>query len=526
MAKAKRRPTRKATVSTRRSRPPRTVLLSIDQGTTGSKALLVDDRLRVLAEVTVEFRQIYPRPGWVEHAPTDLWGSVREAVRKAIRAAKISPKAIAAIGITNQRETTLIWDLKSGRPIHNAIVWQDRRTAKQCASLVDKGLENTVRKRTGLVLDPYFSGTKIAWILREVSGARQRARAGKLCFGTVDTYLLYRLTGGDVHATDVSNASRTLLMNLRRSEWDKDMLDLLRIPRELLPRIAPNDEIFGHTRGLDFLPDGIPIAGLIGDQQSALFGQACFRSGEAKCTYGTGAFLLMNTGTRPVFSRHGMLTTAAWQLQNKSAASSSSRKKSTNTVYALEGSAFIAGAIVQWLRDGLGIIKTAPEIEKLALSVPDSGEVTVVPALTGLGAPHWQPEARGLITGLTRGSTSAHIARAALEGIAFQNLDILRAMEQDLDKRIRVLKVDGGAAANNLLLQFQADILRTQISRPRILGTTSLGAAMLAGLATGVFGSLAEIERVWAEDRRFRPTMKRREVDAHVTRWHEAVAKS
>ena len=519
ISKQKRRPgktskTRPKSTSSRKARS-QTVLLAIDQGTTGSKALLVNSSLRVLAEVTVEFPQVYPRPGWVEHRPEDIWKSVRQATRKALRVARVKPSSIAAIGITNQRETTLLWERKSGRPIHNAIVWQDRRTTRQCNALKKKGLEASVRKRTGLVLDPYFSGTKITWLLQNVAGARQKARSGNLCFGTMDTFLLHRLTNGQVHATDVSNASRTLLMNLRSTSWDPEMLRLLRVPRAALPEIRPNDSIFGHTRGLDFLPDGIPIAGLIGDQQSALFGQACFRKGEAKCTYGTGAFLLMNTGHQLVYSRSGLLTTAAWQLG-----------KSPETVYALEGSAFIAGAIVQWLRDGLKIIRSAPEVEKLALSVPDSGEVTVVPALTGLGAPHWRPEARGIISGLTRGSSTAHIARASLEGIAFQNLDILRAMENDLGKRIRVLKVDGGAAANNLLMQFQSDVLRSEISRPRITGTTSLGAAMLAGLAVGVFTSLGEIQKVWKEERRFKPEMPKRTVDTHVSRWHTAVKKS
>ena len=495
------------------SRGGQQILLAIDQGTTGTKAVLLDNHLRVLAEGMREFPQIFPRPGWVEHDPEEIWKSVRRSVTNTLKKARISPQRITAIGITNQRETVVIWDRKTFRPIYNAIVWQDRRTADTCLKLQKSGHEPSVRKVTGLLLDPYFSGTKISWILDQVTGARKRATSGKLCFGTIDSYLLFRLTGGDIHATDISNASRTLLLNLRKGDWDVEMMKIFRVPRQILPGVFSNDTLFGKTRGTGFLPDGIPIAGLIGDQQSALFGQACFGSGDAKLTFGTGAFLLANTGNKPVPSRSGLLTTAAWRLGNK-------------TTYALEGSAFIAGAVVQWLRDGLGIISESHQVEALARSVPDSGEVTLVPALTGLGAPHWRPEARGVICGISRGTTAAHIARAALEGIAFQNHDLIRAMEKDMGKKIRSLRVDGGATANNLLLQFQSDLIRAQIVRPRILGTTALGAALLAGLASGVFTSLTAIKKHWKEDKRFKPVMRTQEVKKHLERWNEGVKRT
>ena len=495
------------------SRQQRPLLLAIDQGTTGTKAIVIDDRLRVLAEGMREFPQIYPRPGLIEHDPEAIWKSVRLAVRDALRQAKISAGRLAAVGITNQRETTILWDRRTGKPIHNAIVWQDRRTARLCDQLRRRGAEKRARRITGLLFDPYFSGTKIPWILDRVTGARRRAQDGKLCFGTVDSFLLFRLTGGLVHATDVSNASRTLLLNLRRNSWDAEMLKLLRVPQQILPEVLDNDAVFGKTKGVGFLPDGLPITGMIGDQQSALFGQACFRVGEAKLTYGTGAFLLVNTGEQFVPSKHGLLTTSAWRLKGK-------------TTYALEGSSFIAGAIVQWLRDGLGIIKDSSEVERLAASVPDSGDVTFVPALTGLGAPHWRPDARGLISGITRGTTAAHLARAALEGIAFQNNDLINSMTRDLGRPIRALKVDGGAAANNLLLQFQADLARIQIVRPKVLSTTALGAALLAGLAVGVFPSLSTIREHWREDRRFRSAMRPRARQQHLERWAAAIEKT
>ena len=399
------------------------VLLAIDQGTTGSTAVLMDTDLNVLAKHNTEYPQLYPEPGWVEHNPEDIWRSVEETVRTAIRQARIKPTDIAAIGITNQRETSVVWDRKSNAPIHNAIVWQCRRTRDICASLKAAGHETMVREKTGLVLDPYFSGTKVAWILDHVDGARDRAAKGELAFGTIDTFLTWRLTGGAVHVTDISNASRTMLMDLKAGEWDPALLELLRVPSSVLPEIRSNAEVYGTTKGLSFLPDGIPVAGMAGDQQAALFGQACFRPGEAKCTFGTGAFLLMNTGDQVVPSTNGLLTTAAWRLGD-------------NVTYALEGSAFIAGAAVQWLRDGLEIIEAAPEVEALAASVPNSGGVVLIPAFAGLGAPHWNPDARGVIWGITRGTTRAHIARATLESIALQNVDILNAMSSDLGEEL------------------------------------------------------------------------------------------
>ncbi len=489
------------------------LLLAIDQGTTGSTALLLDTQLRVLGAVNREFAQIYPQPGWVEHDPEAIWASVAAAVRGVLEKTGVDASRIAGIGITNQRETTVVWDRATSTPIHNAIVWQCRRTAPECAKLRDAGLEPLFRERTGLVLDPYFSGTKLAWILDRVPAARARAERGELAFGTIDSFLVWKLTGGEVHVTDVSNASRTLLMDLAKAEWDPELLGHIGVPASVLPAIRGNAEVYGTTRGLGFVPDGIPIAGMAGDQQSALFGQACFGPGEAKCTYGTGAFLLMNTGSVPVASRHGMLTTAAWRI-------------GTETTYALEGSAFIAGAVVQWLRDELRFFSSSAEIEALAASVPDSGGVVLVPALAGLGAPHWRPDARGLIWGLTRGSSRAHIARAALEGIALQNRDILEAMQKDLTEPLRVLRVDGGAAANDLLMQIQADVLDAEISRPEVIETTALGAALLAGLGVGLFDGLDAVRATWREQRRFTPTMPADAREAWVARWREAVSRA
>jgi len=485
-------------------------VVSIDQGTTGSTVLVLDEKLKILGRANREFPQIYPRPGWVEHDPEQIWASVLASLREAIDAAGVSRQSVAAIGITNQRETTVLWDRRTGAPARSAIVWQDRRTADLCADLKKAGHEPRVRELTGLVLDPYFSGTKLRWMLDE--GLRPRAESGELAFGTVDSFLLHRLTGGAAHVTDPSNASRTLLFGLRSLAWEDELLTLLGVPRQCLPQVRDSSEVYGTTKGVPGLPDGIPIAGIAGDQQSALFGQACFQPGDAKCTYGTGAFLLLNTGPAPVASKHGLLTTVGWKIGD-------------DVAYALEGSAFIAGAVVQWLRDGLGFVRSAAEIEALALSVPDSGGVTVVPALAGLGAPYWRPEARGIITGLTRGSTAAHIARAALEGIALQNVDILRAMEAD-GGPVGVLKVDGGAAANDLLMQFQADVLGVPISRPAILETTALGAAFLAGLGTGVWRSKQEILHTWREDRRFLPQLPADARDAHLARWRGAVQKA
>ena len=499
------------------SRSEKEVILAIDQGTTGTKALLLDGSLQVLAEASREFPQHFPSPGEVEHDLDEIFQSVRDSVCEALEAGGVEAGSIAAIGITNQRETTAIWKAENGEPIHRAIVWQDRRTTGKCRELKEAGLENLFREKTGLVLDPYFSGTKIAWLLDEVEDARRMAEAGELRFGTIDTFLCWKLSGGASHCTDISNASRTLLMDLEDCRWDNQLLDSLGIPASLLPSIMDNDSIFAKTSGLDFLPDGIPVAGVVGDQQSALFGQACFEAGEAKCTYGTGGFLMLNTGDKVIRSDSGLLSTAAWRIGGK-------------TTYALEGSAFIAGAIVQWLRDGLGLISDSAEIEELAASVDDCGGVVFVPALTGLGAPHWDPEARGLISGLTRGSTAAHIARAALEGIAFQISDILSAMRTDLQQQdtgtgndLLELKVDGGASNNNLLMQFQADLLRCEVSRPAITSTTALGAALQAGLTTDVFKSTDQIRETWLEDRRFSPTMEEAEAAGNQARWEAAV---
>ena len=493
-------------------------VVAIDQGTTGTTVLVLDRELRVVGRSSREFPQLYPRPGWVEHDPEDIWISVSEALSAALAQAQVSGDQLAAIGITNQRETTMLWERSTLQPACNAIVWQDRRTAEMCARLEAEGKEDLVRSKTGLLLDPYFSGTKLRWMLDQDQERRRRAGAGELCFGTVDSYLVARLTGGHVHITDVTNASRTLFMNLRTLDWDQEMLALLGVPPELLPSIRSSSEIYGHTRGVSGLPDGIPIAGIAGDQQAALFGQACFTPGEAKCTYGTGAFLLMNTGQEIVASRSGLVTTVAWKL--------GAGAEAGEVCYALEGSAFIAGAVVQWLRDQLGFFDSAAEIEALAASVEDAGEVIVVPAFTGLGAPHWRPEGRGLIAGLTRGTTRAHIARAALDGIALQNYDILKAMERDSGRALTVLKVDGGASANNLLMQFQSDVLGVSISRPQIVETTALGAAFLAGLATGMWTGKADIAASWREQRRFEPTAERQAVEAHLARWNQAVAKA
>ncbi|MEZ4364468.1 MAG: glycerol kinase GlpK [Kofleriaceae bacterium] len=490
-------------------------VISIDQGTTGSTALVLDEQLNVRGRGYAEFRQIYPQPGWVEHDPEDLWNSVTTALAKAMEGARLDAKQLAAIGITNQRETSMIWERATGRPIHHAIVWQDRRTAGRCAELKAAGHEAEVRRTTGLTIDPYFSGTKLCWMLDEVRGARERAARGELAAGTVDTYLLWRLTGGEVHATDVTNASRTLLFDLRARAWSPAMLALLNVPSELLPKVGPSSGVFGVTRGVPGIPDGVPIAGIAGDQQAALFGQACFEPGDAKCTYGTGAFILMNTGDAPVESTSGLLTTIAWQLGEGAPVS-----------YALEGSAFIAGAAVQWLRDGLGFFASAVEVEELARTVPDSGGVIVVPAFAGLGAPHWRPDARGAITGLTRGTTRGHLARATLEGIALQNVDILRAMERDSGRKLSVLKVDGGAAANDLLMQFQSDVLGVAISRPAFVESTAMGAAFLAGRGVGVWKDSEQIRAVWKEQRRFWPTEDRAAITAHLERWDRAVAKA
>jgi glycerol kinase len=487
-------------------------VLAIDQGTTGTTVLVLSLEGETLGRSTVEFPQYFPRPGWVEHDAGEIWQSVETAVQGALTAAKLLPSAIAAIGITNQRETTVLWDRRTGQPIAHAIVWQCRRTADACDALKKAGHEPRVHEKTGLVLDAYFSATKIAWLLDHEPRARDRAGRGELAFGTIDSFLIHRLTGGVVHVTDVTNASRTLLMNLSRAEWDPELCRLFQVPESVLPRIVGNAEEVGRTQGIGFLPDGIPITGVAGDQQAALFGQACFDEGDAKCTYGTGAFALMNIGERPILSRHGLVTTIGWRMGGK-------------TTYALEGSAFIAGAAVQWLRDGLGLVKSASEIEALARTVASSDGVVFVPALAGLGAPHWDQGARGLVAGITRGTTAGHLARATLEGIAFQVRDLLHAMTQDASLTITRLRVDGGAAANDLLMQFQADVAAIGIDRPTELESTGRGAAMLAGIGAGLWTPEAT-RRMLRIAKRFEPTMNPEERAGHLARWQDGVKRT
>lgn len=487
-------------------------ILSIDQGTTSSRAMLLDRELNVLGVGRKEFEQIYPKPGWVEHNPKAILESVEYSIGVALEKAGKRGSDVAAIGITNQRETIVVWDRETGEPAYNAIVWQCRRSAEICDSLKAKGLEKTFTEKTGLLLDPYFSGTKLKWLLDNIEGLKARAESGSVKAGTIDSYLVDWLSGGERHATDASNASRTLLLNIHSLDWDEELLGALGVPSVILPEVAASSEVYGKTRGLSVLPDGIPIAGIAGDQQAALFGQACFNEGDAKCTYGTGAFLLMNTGERAVASENRLLTTVAWRLGDK-------------TTYALEGSAFIAGAAVQWLRDGLGIIENSSEIEALAGGVDSSGGVVMVPAFAGLGAPHWRADARAIITGITRGTTREHIARATLEGIALQNYEILNAMEQDSGVGLKRLKVDGGACANNLLMQFQSDVLGCEIVRPEMIETTALGAAFLAGLGIGIWSDLGDIEKTWKEDRSFSPRMDAETRERHIRRWNEAVSK-
>jgi glycerol kinase len=495
------------------------LVLAIDQGTTGTTVLVVDQRMTVRARGYREFAQIYPRPGEVEHDPEAIWASVTGALADALK--PDDAERLAAIGITNQRETTLLWDRASGKPVANAIVWQDRRTAPQCAELKAAGHEDFVRQHTGLVLDPYFSATKIKWLLDDVAGLRDRAEAGEIAFGTVDAFLVWRLSGGRVHATDVTNASRTLLLDLDTLRFSDDLCEIFDVPPQLLPEVKPSAGRIAETRGVPGLPDGIPIAGIAGDQQAALFGQDCVDTGDAKCTYGTGAFLLMNVGPRPTPSQRGLLSTVAWTLGEDAGnvVGPVARK-----AYALEGSAFVAGALVQWLRDGLGIIEKAAEVEALARSVPDAGGVTIVPALAGLGAPHWRPEARGLISGITRGTTKAHLARAALEAIALQNVDLLRAMQADAGHAITNLRVDGGAAANDLLMQLQADLSGLQIFRPEMVESTALGAAKLAARGVGLprTDRTGETARV----RIFNPNLDVATREEMIARWHSVVTRA
>ncbi len=485
-------------------------ILALDQGTSSSRALVFDHDGNVCSVAQMEFTQHFPQPGWVEHDPMEIWASEAAVIAEAISKIGINGKDIAAIGITNQRETTIVWDAETGKPVHNAIVWQDRRTSAFCDELKARGLTDKIREKTGLIIDAYFSGTKIKWILDNVPGARERAEAGKLRFGTVDSWLVWQLTKGEVHITDVTNASRTMLFNINTLQWDKEMLELLGIPASMLPEVKSSSEVYGHTKTTIFAHE-VPIAGIAGDQQAALFGQMCTSPGSVKNTYGTGCFLLMNTGTKPILSKNKLLTTVAWKIGD-------------TVNYALEGSIFVGGSVVQWLRDGLGIIRSSSEIEALASSVPDNGGVYFVPALTGMGAPYWDQGARGTIFGLTRGATAAHIARAALEGIAFQTMDIVSAMEKDAGVKLAELKVDGGASRNNLLMQFQSDVLGASVVRPKVTETTGMGAAYLAGLAVGFWASPEEIRSQWQADRTFTPSGK--DVAPLKAGWADAISRT
>lgn len=487
-------------------------IIALDQGTTSSRSIIFDHCGETQAVAQKEFTQIFPQPGWVEHNPKEIWATQAATLSEAVAQMGIGIDEIAAIGITNQRETTIVWDAATGEPICNAIVWQDGRTADYCETLVKEGITDIIREKTGLILNPYFSGTKIRWILEHVPGAREKAEAGLLRFGTVDSWLVWNLTGGKVHVTDVSNASRTLLFNIHTLTWDDELLALFDIPRSMLPEVKSSSEIYGHT-SLPTLAGAVPIAGIAGDQQAALFGQMCTEPGSIKNTYGTGCFLLMNTGDRAILSKNNLLTTIAWKIGEE-------------TTYALEGSIFVGGSVVQWLRDGLQIIRSSAEVEALATSTEDNGGVFFVPALTGLGAPYWNPRAKGIIVGITRGTTQAHIARAALEGIAFQTMDIVGAMQQDAGIPLGALKVDGGASRNDYMMQFQADILGTEVVRPTCVETTAKGAAYLAGLAVGFWGSVEEIKAQWSIDRTFSPTLPAAKVESLKSGWADAVSRS
>ncbi len=484
-------------------------ILSLDQGTSSSRAIVFDRSGSICSVAQREFEQIFPQSGWVEHDPHQIWASQASVIAEAISKIDINGKNIAAIGITNQRETTIVWDCDTDEPIYNAIVWQDRRTADYCDQLREEGLVEMIRSKTGLILDAYFSATKIKWILDNVPGARKRAEQGKLMFGTVDSWLIWRLTRGEVHVTDVTNASRTMLFNIHSLEWDKELLELFDIPLSMMPEVKSSSEVYGYTTTTLFAHE-VPIAGIAGDQQAALFGQMCIEPGSVKNTYGTGCFLLMNTGNRPIESKNKLLTTIAWKIGDK-------------VSYALEGSIFVGGSVVQWLRDGLKCISSSADVEALAASVDDTDGVYFVPALTGLGAPYWDQYARGAISGISRGTTTAHIARAALEGIAYQTYDIVKAMERDCGLPITNLKVDGGASRNNLLMQFQSNILATEVLRPRITETTALGAAYLAGLAIGFWPSLDEIKAQWQVERTFDPSGDEAKVTSKINGWHNAV---
>lgn len=487
-------------------------ILALDQGTTSSRAIVFDHDGKICSVAQKEFTQYFPKPGWVEHNPNEIWSSQASVIAESISAIDINGLDIAGIGITNQRETTIVWDVDTEEPIYNAIVWQDRRTADYCDKLKAEGLIDTIRKKTGLIIDAYFSGTKIKWILDNVPGARQRAEQGKLRFGNVDSWLVWRLTRGEVHVTDVTNASRTMLFNINTLKWDADLLKLLDIPVSMLPEVKTSSEVYGHTKTTIFAHE-VPISGIAGDQQAALFGQMCIDPGAIKNTYGTGCFVMLNTGEKPVKSENNLLTTIAWKIGDK-------------INYALEGSIYVGGSVVQWLRDGLCCIKSSSEIEELAASVPDSGGVFFVPALTGLAAPYWDQHARGTIIGITRGTTTAHIARAALDGIAFQTYDIARAMAKDMGAPLTELKVDGGASRNNLLMQYQANLLGIKVVRPKITETTALGAAYLAGLAVGFWKDLDEIKQQWQVERTFDPVPDNEEIAAAKQGWADAVRRT
>jgi glycerol kinase len=487
-------------------------VLALDQGTTSSRAILFDSHGNVVGMVNQEFPQIYPRPGWVEHDPYDILESQVSVAKKLLRTVNVEPNQIAAIGITNQRETTIVWDKKTGKPVYNAIVWQCRRTASMCDELKAQGLADLIKRKTGLVIDAYFSATKLKWILQNVPGVLEKAKKGEIAFGTVDSWLIWNLTGGKVHATDVSNASRTMLFNVSDLRWDEELLDMFNVPRSVLPQVFPSSHIYGVT-DKDIFGVEIPIAANIGDQQAALFGQMCVRAGMVKNTYGTGCFILMNIGDKPIFSRSGLLTTVAWKLKDE-------------VCYALEGSVFIAGAAIQWLRDELRMVESAQETEQMALSVPNSAGVYVVPAFVGLGAPYWDMYARGAIFGLTRGSKKEHIVRAVLESIAYQTRDVVEVMCEECQTELKTLRVDGGASKNNFLMQFQADILNVPVERPKVNETTALGAAYLAGLAVGYWESMEQIESQWQLDRKFVPNMDEKEREELYKGWRKAVERA
>ena len=487
-------------------------ILALDQGTSSSRAIVFDEHGHTKAVSQKEFTQIFPKPGWVEHNPMEIWSSQASVIAEAITSIDINGLNIAGIGITNQRETTIVWDAYTGEPVYNAIVWQDRRTSEFCDALKRDGRTDLIRSKTGLIIDAYFSATKILWILENVPGAREKADEGRLRFGTVDTWLIWMLTRGEVHVTDVSNASRTMLFNIHTLEWDNELLQLFGIPASMMPQVKSSSEVYGYTKTTLFAHE-VPIAGIAGDQQAALFGQMCTEPGSVKNTYGTGCFLLMNSGERPIMSSNNLLTTVAWKIGDK-------------VNYALEGSIFVAGSVVQWLRDGLGVIKSSSEIEALACTVPDNGGVYFVPALTGLGAPHWDQYAKGSIYGISRGTTAAHIARAALEGIAFQTMDIVNAMQKDAGVTLKELKVDGGASRNNLLMQFQADILGTAVIRPTVTETTALGAAYLAGLAVGYWESIDHIKSQWGVESMFNPVASPEDVASLKEGWADAIRRT